>query len=188
MRAAASRGRDKVIYEWLFSQSRAQHGRIAVLSLSCTVQAAVLVGFALACRSVIDQAVAGNVDGLLLAAAALAGISVAQLALRLAINGMQERIRARLALELRKTMLEDAFAARYSSVVRFHSGELSNRMFSDVQAVSSGVATIIPSFVSMSTQLVFAIVVLALISPPRVVLFAVAALVSFVLARTLGGN
>lgn len=102
MRAAASRGRDKVTYEWLFAQSKAQHGRIAVLSLLCTVQAAVLVGFALACRSVIDQAVTGNVDGLLLAAAALAGISVAQLALRLAINGMQERIRARLALELRK--------------------------------------------------------------------------------------
>lgn len=188
MRAAASRERDRATYEWLFAQSGAQHGRIAALSLLCTVQAAVLVGFALACRSVIDQAVAGDIDGLLLAAAALAGIIVAQLALRLAINGMQERIRARLALELRKTMLEDAFAARYSSVVRFHSGELSNRMFSDVQVVSSGVATIIPSFVSMSTQLVFAIAVLALISPPMVALFAAAALVSFVLARALRGQ
>lgn len=188
MRAAASRERDGATYEWLFAQSRAQHGRIAALSLLCTVQAAVLVGFALACRSVIDQAVAGDVDGLLLAATALAGIIVAQLTLRLAINRMQERIRARLALELRKTMLEDAFAARYSSVVRFHSGELSNRMFSDVQVVSSGVATIIPSFVSMSTQLVFAIAVLALISPPMVALFAAAALVSFVLARALRGQ
>lgn len=188
MRVAASRERDRTTYEWLFAQSRAQHGRIAALSLLCTVQAAVLVGFALACRSVIDRAVTGDVDGLLLAAAALAGIIVAQLALRLAINGMLERIRARLALELRKTMLEDVFAARYSSVVRFHSGELSNRMFSDVQVVSSGVATIIPSFVSMFTQLLFAIAVLALISPPMVALFAAAALVSFVLARALRGR
>ena len=188
MRVAASREHDRTTYEWLFAQSRAQHGRIAALSLLCTVQAAVLVGFALACRSVIDRAVAGDVDGLLLAAAALAGIIVAQLALRLAINGMLERIRARLALELRKTMLEDVFAARYSSVVRFHSGELSNRMFSDVQVVSSGVATIIPSFVSMFTQLLFAIAVLALISPPMVALFAAAALVSFVLARALRGR
>lgn len=188
MRVVASRERDRTTYEWLFAQSRAQHGRIAALSLLCTVQAAVLVGFALACRSVIDRAVAGDVDGLLLAAAALAGIIVAQLALRLAINGMLERIRARLALELRKTMLEDVFAARYSSVVRFHSGELSNRMFSDVQVVSSGVATIIPSFVSMFTQLLFAIAVLALISPPMVALFAAAALVSFVLARALRGR
>ena len=188
MRAAASREHDRATYEWLFAQSRAQHGRIAALSLLCTVQAAVLVGFALACRSVIDQAVAGDVGGLLAAAAVLAGIIVVQLALRLAINGMQERIRARLALELRKTMLDDVFAARYSSVVRFHSGELSNRMFSDVQVVSSGVATIIPSFVSMFTQLVFAIAVLALISSPMVALFAAAALVSFVLARTLRGR
>lgn len=188
MRTAASREHDKVTYEWLFAQSKAQHGRIAALSLLCTVQAAVLVGFALACRSVIDQAVAGDADGLLLAAAVLAGIIVVQLVLRLAINGMQERIRARLALELRKTMLGDVFAARYSSVVRFHSGELSNRMFSDVQVVSSGVATIVPSFVSMFTQLVFAIAVLALISPPMVALFAAAALVSFVLARTLRGQ
>ena len=188
MRAAASRERDGATYEWLFAQSRAQHGRIAVLSLLCTVQAAVLVGFALACRAVIDQAVASNVDGLLAAAAVLAGTIVAQLALRLAINGMRERIRARLALELRKTMLEDVFAARYSSVVHFHSGELSNRMFSDVQVVSSGVATIIPSFVSMFTQLVFAIAVLALISPPMVALFAAAALLSFVLARALRGQ
>ena len=187
-RASAARNRDKVTYAWLFAQSRAQHGRIVALSLLCTLQAAVLVGFALACRAVIDQAVAGNIDGLLASAAGLAGVIVAQLVLRLAINSIQERIRARFALELRKSMLESIFSAQYGSILRFHSGELSNRMFSDVQVVSNGVATIIPSFVSMFMQLVFAIAVLALISPPMVALFAAAALLSFVLARTLRGR
>ena len=188
MRGAASREQDKVTYAWLFAQSRAQHGRIVVLSVLCALQAAVLVGFALACRAVIDQAVAGNAKGLLASAAALAGVIVSQLVLRLAINGTQERIRARFALELRKSMLDSIFAARYGNVLRFHSGELSNRMFSDVQVVSNGVSTIIPSFVSMIAQLVFAIAVLALISPPMVALFAGAALLSFVLARTLRGR
>lgn len=188
MRGAASREQDKVTYAWLFAQSKAQHGRIVALSVLCALQAAVLVGFALACRAVIDQAVAGNAKGLLTSAAALAGVIVSQLMLRLAINGTQERIRARFALELRKSMLDSIFAARYGNVLRFHSGELSNRMFSDVQVVSNGVSTIIPSFVSMIAQLVFAIVVLALISPPMVALFAGAALLSFVLARTLRGR
>ena len=188
MRAAASREQDKVTYAWLFAQSKAQHGRIVALSVLCALQAAVLVGFALACRAVIDQAVAGNAKGLLASAAALAGVIVSQLVLRLAINGTQERIRARFALELRKSMFDSIFAARYGNVLRFHSGELSNRMFSDVQVVSNGVSTIIPSFVSMIAQLVFAIAVLALISPPMVALFAGAALLSFVLARTLRGR
>ena len=188
MRAAASREQDKVTYAWLFAQSKAQHGRIAALSVLCALQAAVLVGFALACRAVIDQAVAGNAKGLLASAAVLAGVIVSQLMLRLAINGTQERIRARFALELRKSMLDSIFAARYGNVLRFHSGELSNRMFSDVQVVSNGVSTIIPSFVSMVAQLTFAIAVLALISPPMVALFAGAALLSFVLARTLRGR
>ena len=188
MRGAEAREQDKVTYAWLFAQSRAQHGRIVALSVLCTVQAAVLVSFALACRAVIDQAVAGNIDGLLSSAAILAGVIIAQLVLRLAINSTQERIRARFALELRKSMLDSIFAARFGSVLRFHSGELSNRMFSDVQVVSNGVATIIPSFVSMLMQLVFAIAVLALISPPMVALFAAAALLSFVLARTLRGR
>ena len=188
MRAAASREQDKVTYAWLFAQSKAQHGRIAALSVLCALQAAVLVGFALACRAVIDQVVAGNAKGLLASAAALAGVIVSQLVLRLAINGTQERIRARFALELRKSMLDSIFAARYGNVLRFHSGELSNRMFSDVQVVSNGVSTIIPSFVSMVAQLTFAIAVLALISPPMVALFAGAALLSFVLARTLRGR
>ena len=188
MRGAEAREQDKVTYKWLFSQSRAQHGRIAGLSVLCTVQAAVLVSFALACRAVIDQAVAGNVEGLLASAAILAGVIIAQLVLRLAINSTQERIRARFALELRKSMLDNIFAARFGNVLRFHSGELSNRMFSDVQVVSNGVATIIPSFVSMLMQLVFAIAVLSLISPPMVALFAAAALLSFVLARTLRGR
>ena len=187
-RTSAERNRDKVTYAWLFAQSKAQHGRIVALSLLCTLQAAVLVGFALACRAVIDQAVAGNVDGLLASAAGLASVIVAQLVLRLAINSIQERIRARFALELRKSMLDSIFSARYGSVLRFHSGELSNRMFSDVQVVSNGVATIIPSFVSMLMQLLFAIAVLALISSPMVALFAAAALLSFVLARTLRGR
>lgn len=188
MRGAEAREQDKVTYTWLFAQSRAQHGRIVALSVLCTVQAAVLVSFALACRAVIDQAVAGNIDGLLASAAVLAGVIIAQLVLRLAISSTQERIRARFALELRKSMLDSIFAARFGSVLRFHSGELSNRMFSDVQFVSNGVATIIPSFVSMLMQLVFAIAVLALISPPMVALFAAAALLSFVLARTLRGR
>ena len=187
-RGAAAHEQDKVTYAWLFAQSRAQHGRIVVLSVLCALQAAVLVGFALACRAVIDQAVAGNAKGLLTSAAALAGVIVSQLVLRLAINGTQERIRARFALELRKSMLDSIFAARYGNVLRFHSGELSNRMFSDVQVVSNGVSTIIPSFVSMIAQLVFAIAVLALISPPMVALFAGAALLSFALARTLRGR
>ena len=188
MRGAEAREQDKVTYAWLFAQSRAQHGRIVALSMLCTVQAAVLVSFALACRAVIDQAVAGNIDGLLASAAVLAGVIIAQLALRLAINSTQELIRARFALELRKSMLDNIFSARFGNVLRFHSGELSNRMFSDVQVVSNGVATIIPSFVSMLMQLVFAIAVLALISPPMVALFAAAALLSFVLARTLRGR
>ena len=187
-RGAKAREQDKVTYAWLFAQSRAQHGRIVALSVLCTVQAAVLVSFALACRAVIDQAVAGNVDGLLASAAILAGVIIAQLVLRLAINSTQERIRARFALELRKSLFDSIFAARFGNVLRFHSGELSNRMFSDVQVVSNGVATIIPSFVSMLMQLVFAIAVLALISPPMVALFAAAALLSFVLARTLRGR
>lgn len=187
-RGAEAREQDKVTYAWLFSQSKAQHGRIVALSVLCTVQAAVLVSFALACRAVIDQAVAGNVDGLLASAAILAGVIIAQLVLRLAINSTQERIRARFALELRKSLLDSIFAARFGNVLRFHSGELSNRMFSDVQVVSNGVTTIIPSFVSMLMQLVFAIAVLALISPPMVALFAAAALLSFVLARTLRGR
>ena len=188
MRGAEAREQDEGTYAWLFAQSKAQHGRIVALSVLCTVQAAVLVSFALACRAVIDQAVAGNIDGLLASAAVLAGVIIAQLVLRLALNSTQERIRARFALELRKSMLDSIFAARFGNVLRFHSGELSNRMFSDVQVVSNGVATIIPSFVSMLMQLVFAIVVLALISPPMVALFAAAALLSFVLARTLRGR
>ena len=187
-RGATAHEQDKVTYVWLFAQSRAQHGRIVALSVLCALQAAVLVGFALACRAVIDQAVAGNARGSLASAAVLAGVIVSQLVLRLAINGTQERIRARFALELRKSMLDSIFAARYGNVLRFHSGELSNRMFSDVQVVSNGVSTIIPSFVSMIAQLVFAIAVLALISPPMVALFAGAALLSFVLARTLRGR
>lgn len=188
MRRAEAREQDKVTYAWLLAQSKVQHGRIVALSVLCTVQAAVLVSFALACRAVIDQAVAGNIDGLLASAAILAGVIIAQLVLRLAINSTQERIRARFALELRKSILDSIFAARFGNVLRFHSGELSNRMFSDVQVVSNGVATIIPSFVSMLMQLVFAIAVLALISPPMVALFAAAALLSFVLARTLRGR
>lgn len=188
MRRAEAREQDEVTYAWLFAQSKAQHGRIVSLSVLCTVQAAVLVSFALACRAVIDQAVAGNIDGLLASAVILAGVIIAQLVLRLAINSTQERIRARFALELRKSILDSIFAARFGNVLCFHSGELSNRMFSDVQVVSNGVATIIPSFVSMLMQLVFAIAVLALISPPMVALFAAAALLSFVLARTLRGR
>ena len=187
MRGAEAREQDEVTYAWLFVQSKAQHGRIVALSALCTVQAAVLVSFALACRAVIDQAVAGNIDSLLASAAVLAGVIIAQLVLRLAINSTQERIRARFALELRKSMLDSIFAARFGNILRASipasfptACSPTCRLCRTAWRPSSRASY--PCSCSSCSPLRCSLI------DPTWWLFAAAALLSFVLARTLRGR
>ncbi|MCD7845176.1 MAG: ABC transporter ATP-binding protein/permease, partial [Oscillospiraceae bacterium] len=127
----------------------------------CTGAAAFLsVILALVMRNAIDYAVALNRAMFLRWCGVFLAIIVTQLALRAVIRQQDERIRASIENRLKEHTYENILRSRYSGLKAFHTGELQNRMTSDVKLVADYATDLIPGVFSMAVQLVCALVIL----------------------------
>lgn len=179
----ADKTSDKAALRWLFARSKPQHKKMLAIIIGNCIFAACSVFFALMCRGVVDGAVSRDKSQIIRCGAGLFLVIAAQLALRLFCNSLNEAVKARLELNLRDDMLKFLLKKNYASVSDKHSGEILNRMFSDVQVVSEGASGIVPAFVNMVTRLVCAVGVLIALDKSFTLLFVCAGLVTFAVSR-----
>jgi len=179
----ADKTSDKAALRWLFARSKPQHKKMLAIIIGNCIFAACSVFFALMCRGVVDGAVSRDKSQIIRCGAGLFLVIAAQLALRLFCNSLSEAVKARLELNLRDDMLKFLLKKDYASVSDKHSGEILNRMFSDVQVVSEGASGIVPAFVNMVTRLVCAVGVLIALDKSFTLLFVCAGLVTFAVSR-----
>lgn len=174
--------------KWLTERTRGQHGKIAALIVGITLHAVIGTVFALLCRGIVDSAVNGSAEGIGYYGALLGCAVLCQLVLQLACNGLEENIRARLEMKLRSEMLADFMKKEYSALGGFHSGELLNRMFSDVSVVANGMTTIIPSAISSCTRILCAAAVMLVLDRRFAFVFIAAGVLVFLLTRIFRGK
>lgn len=162
--------------KWLIKRSGKLIPSLIVVSILNGIYAFTSVAFALLCRGIIDSAVGGDRRQLVLYGAGMFGAIAAALTIRIVSNSLSERIRVRLEIVCRDHMILTLSHKKYAATSRFHSGELMNRLFHDVQIITDGVTTILPSFVLMVTKGIGAIAVLFVLSPVFTGLFLVGGL------------
>lgn len=162
--------------KWLIKRSGKLISSLIVVSILNGIYAFTSVAFALLCRGIIDSAVNGDRRQLMWYGAGMFGAIAAALTIRIVSNSLSERIRVRLEIVCRDHMILTLSHKKYVATSRFHSGELMNRLFHDVQIITDGVTTILPSFVLMLTKGIGAIAVLFVLSPVFTSLFLVGGL------------
>lgn len=161
---------------WLWEISKPIHTKMLGLAVGDVVLSVIAVSYALACRNLIDYAVASHAQGAVWWAGYLCLVAVLQFFLQILLNDQEESIRASMGQLLRNLQLEELLKKEYGAVREVHSGEWMNRFFSDVQIVSDGVATILPNVCSTLTRLGGAIAVLVIMEPLFVAVFLTAGL------------
>lgn len=176
---------DKAALSWFLTLSRGKRTGLITIIIGNAVFAASGTAFALLCRGIIDSAVNGERGGIITYAALLCGIVALQLFLRLLCNSLSERLRAKTEMELRSEVLTALLSTELSELKKYHSGELLNRMFSDIRICSDGLVSIVPSAVSLFTQLICAAAVMILLEPRFAVLFVIAGAVLFTVTRIM---
>lgn len=148
---------------WILKQIRRRIPAIAVMTAADVGYALFSVFFALGSRAVIDSAVAGDPEAFkqacLYQGSIIAGILICLTVLR----HLRDRISADLERDWKQRLLHGLLHGEYAAVSSYHSAELLNRLNNDVSKVNSGVLSIIPSFASMATRLVAAVVVLGVL-------------------------
>lgn len=179
---------DNAALSWLLARTKGRRGALAAIIAGNAVFAAAGAAFSLLCRGIIDSAVSGDRGGILGYAAGLGGFVLLQLVLRLVCNSLSEYVRAGLEMDIRANLFGKLLSAELSSVTKYHSGELLNRMFSDVKICSDGIADILPAAVNMATRLVCAGAIMIFLEPWFAVLFIAAGAVVFVVTRFFRGR
>jgi len=168
---------------WVWETTLGLRLRLFVLIFTTAIHSASAVLFALACREVIDSAVAGDKAGMLVGATLLCALILAQLLLRYLNRNLEESIRARLEIKIKSRVFASLLRKQYRDVTAYHSGELQNRLVSDVLVVCDGVGGILPSLSGMVARLIGAFCALVVLEPRFVLLFAVGGILMFSITR-----
>ena len=179
----AIKTKDKETYKWLFRQTKPQLFKVITIIITNGIYAASSIVFALMCRGIVDGAVNHDKDQAIKYGLGLFVVIFTQLILRLYTNSVAEVIKCRLSMNLRSKILHFITRKEYSATSTFHSGEILNRMFSDVDLIAGGLTAIVPNLVSMLTRLLCAVGVLIALDKSFTLVFIISGLCLFFVTR-----
>ena len=187
MRRGKSKEKDAATLRWLWDKTRGQRLRCLCVIALDGLSALSSVALALASRELIDSAVAGDGRHLGLWALAVLVVVGGSLLLSIASSALGEYLTGRLTISLQQGLLAALYQKNYAGIARFHSGELLNRMFSDVGVVVGGVTGLPPAVAYLSFRLIGAAAALLALAPGLTLVFlAVGALVCLVMTLLRG--
>lgn len=175
--------KDKQTLLWLYKNLKKQLLPMLVLILSNAIFSGCGILFALACRSVIDCAAAGEKSALVERGLGLFAVIVSQLLLRILCRNLEVRIQGKLEMAFKTKLFGKILRKDYAHTMQYHSGELMNRLTGDITVTSEGLTTLLPSFAGLVTKMSCAFAVLYIFDPLFAVILACGGLALFLAVR-----
>lgn len=160
--------------KWISNVLRRRKWLIVLLTVLQSVMALSGIVFALLMRSVIDYAILKEYPAFWKSAVALAVLICLQILMRFANRFLEEDTNAAIENRLRQKTLEGILQKDFADVRAYHTGELMNRITSDVAIVVGGAVTLVPSLVSMVVRIIGVLIVMGSIDWRIALVFLVA--------------
>ncbi|MBQ8308693.1 MAG: ABC transporter ATP-binding protein [Clostridia bacterium] len=158
---------------WIKKEMRPYRGHVLFLTCFSVISTVLSLAFAYMVRYLINSASSGATKMLWTFSAILLGLLLLRIALQTVSGFCAERLRAKITSELRTRMFGKILRSDYGRLQAYHSGELLNRLTSDVQEISVDTVGLLPSIVGMVVQCLGAIAALATIDPLFTVIYVV---------------
>lgn len=149
--------KDKETLKWLYRGSKQQLPFVFIMIIVRCSMTILGVVFALTSKSVIDTAVAGDLNGLISSAAKLLTIIASQLIIRYLGQNLEVRVTARLQMHLRHRLFKSILLKDYSASTSYHSGDLLTRLNNDISIISTGIISLIPGISGLVAGLTYAL-------------------------------
>ena len=149
-------------------------GRRWLIGLLCVIQSALAISgivFALLMRRAIDYAVSGQMTAFYQSAISIAILIVAQIGMSALNRFVEDDTKAMVDNRLRQKLFHGILKSPYGDVKEYHTGELMNRITSDVSVITDGAVTLLPSIITMVVRIVGVLLVMQTIEPWFVVVF-----------------
>ena len=150
---------------WLKKMMRPYRASILLLTILTVIATISSLGFAYFVQYVINSATDGENKLLWSFSALLLGLLLLKVFLKIIDSFYAEKLRAKIVLELRSIIFSKILRAEYAKITGYHSGELLNRLTSDINEVAAYSVGLMPALVNMSVQCLGSILALLMMDP-----------------------
>ena len=150
---------------WLKKEMRPYRASIAFLTFLTVTASLSSLAFAYLVRFVIDNATNRKATLLWTFAAILLGLVLLKILLKTIDAFYAEKLRAKMTAELRTKLFSKIIRSNYAKISEYHSGNLLNRLTTDVQEVVADTVGLVPTLAAMGVQCVGSIIALLTIDP-----------------------
>lgn len=136
------------ILQW----SECVHLQVILICLLTITTTLLSLAITLTTRELIDGAIGFMTNSVLEYGAILAGVIVLQRIISFVLSLLRTRTSSTLQESLQGMLTKEILSKDYASLRGYHSGNLVNRVFSDMAVVKDGVVSTLPSFVSIGVS------------------------------------
>ena len=151
--------------KWIKKEMRPYRGYVFFLTCLTVVSTGLSLAFAYMVQFLVNSASDKNTQLLWLFSAVILGVLLVRIALQTFLDYAAEHLRAKITAELRTRMFGKILCSDYAKIQEYHSGELLNRLTSDIQEMSVSTVSLLPAIVGMIVQCLGAIAALLTIDP-----------------------
>lgn len=146
-------------WKWIFSYVRNYKFALVLYTLLGLVATGMSLGVSVVAKYLIDAVVNKSNDTIFVFAAVAIGFTVFQHAFQSLTSYVTAFVSSRISNEIREDIYSHIISAQWEEISNFHSGDILNRLESDVLTVSNAVISFIPSVVTRSVQFLGALAI-----------------------------
>lgn len=159
--------------KWIKKEMRPYRGFVLFLTCLTVVSTGLSVVFAYMVQFLVNSATDGNSQLLWIFSLTILGVLLVRIALQTFSGHASEHLRAKITSELRTRTFGKILRSDYAKIQGYHSGELLNRLTSDIQEMSMATVGLLPAIVGMIVQCFGAIAALVTIDPLFTLLYVI---------------
>lgn len=145
---------ERTIFKWLLKKSKNEFAKILILVICNIFYAISMTLFALLSKEILDGIFFKNKEQIFKYTFLLFLLIILQFILKFFINISSEYIISKLSMKYRKELFSELLTKKYDELSQYHSSELLNRMYSDINIVTSEMILIFPEFINLIVRLI----------------------------------
>ena len=150
----------KKVFKWIIKNGKESFIFIALLTVASVVLSLISLQFSMESKVMIDIATGANDGAFTDSLIKIVVLLLFMLIIQISINFINVHANSRFEITLKNNIFRRLLDKDYLSVSKYHSGELLNRINSDVNIIVSGILTIIPKLALFLTSVVGAFIYL----------------------------
>ncbi len=180
---------DKETTLWIARNARPQLGNIILMTFLYGVMAYTGVAVAQLARGIVDSAAYDrDINKVIFYAALLIGVTVLQIVCNIISRITTFNAANKLEISIKTKLFDSMLKKDYAKITSYHTGELMNRITSDVSVITGAIISIVPSFVYFAVKLIGIFAVLFSIDWRFALLFVIGGAIIFIFMLLFKGT